>query len=262
MRIHQSHHDILLPKKLQIKLHRTRERKQQKSDTPNQIPPSELTEGEGTDGRLSCMLLTVASDVLFRISYPGQISSPPSGARNQIQADIVSCLYVRRLLSVDELEETSRIPTRFVQPTTAALPPPLSPLGSLSLSCLSSSLLFFRCRFFIPASALGALKDCTVALLSVFGPSPCGYMIRLDLSSTHKEDCRFDVSSCCAEGCVIVIEWRAIFYVTLVDVRDPAMGTGPAAEDRRSTASGAYGSPHVTVPSHETLSSSIIFSLR
>ncbi|RZR88929.1 hypothetical protein BHM03_00016572 [Ensete ventricosum] len=241
MRIHQSHHDILLPKKLQIKLHRTRERKQQKSDTPNQIPPSELTEGEGTDGRLSCMLLTVASDVLFRISYPGQISSPPSGARNQIQADIVSCLYVRRLLSVDELEETSRIPTRFVQPTTAALPPPL---------------------FFIPASALGALKDRTVALLSVFGPSPCGYMIRLDLSSTHKEDCRFDVSSCCAEGCVIVIEWRAIFYVTLVDVRDPAMGTGPAAEDRRSTASGEYGSPHVTVPSHETLSSSIIFSLR
>ncbi|KAJ8479487.1 hypothetical protein OPV22_023214 [Ensete ventricosum] len=137
--------------------------------------------------------------------------------------------------------------------------PPLALSPSL---CLSSSLLFFRCRFFIPASALGALKDRTVALLSVFGPSPWGYMIRLDLSSTHKEDCRFDVSSCCAEGCVIVIEWRAIFYVTLVDVRDPALGTGPAAEDRRSTASGAYGSPHVTVPSHETLSSSIIFSLR
>lgn len=95
------------------------------------------------------MLLTAAADVLLRISYPDQLSSPQSGAYNQIQVDIVSCLYVRRLISVDELEETSRISMRFVQPTTAALPPPLSPF-SLSLFCLASLLLLLRLQIFYP----------------------------------------------------------------------------------------------------------------
>lgn len=123
------------------------------------------------------MLLTAASDVLSRISYPDQLSSPPSGACIQIQVDIVSCIYVRRLISVDELEETSRISMRFVQPTTAALPPPLSPF-SLSLSLLLGffAALTSAADFLSSPRPLGALKDRTVDL-SLFGSSPCGYII-------------------------------------------------------------------------------------